>query len=557
MKHPMCLLSAAVSMSLLATSTNATEHDNLSQVTIIPNHNATMIRNFNPYVPARMHTARDFIYEPLVVFNELHGNKPEFRLATNYQFSDDLLTLIFDLRKGVTWSDGQPFTAEDVVFSFKMLEKNPAMDDRGIQALIEKIEKVGDHQIKFTLKEINTNAAYEVAQVPVVAKHVWEDIENVTSFMNENPVGTGPFTEIATFTPQLFVQCRNPKYWDNDNLEVDCLRVPQFNHNDQVMTALIHSNVDWAGSFIPDIETTFMSASEHHGYWYPAAGTQAFMFNFEHSDPIKREVLNDVAFRRAFSMALDRQSIIDIAHYGSGTVNDFASGLGYAFESWSDSNTHDQYKPFMTYNPEESIAVLKRAGFRDINNDGFVETPSGQSFALDIQSPNGWTDFNNTVSLAVEQLHKVGINAVPRTPDFAVYNQSMQNAEYDVAYTNYFHGPTPHTYWNSGFHSKMQERGGMPRFAMHHWNDEQIDKLLDTFFQTPVQTEQMKIANQIQGILAENQVTVPVMSGSNFYQYNTKNFTGWWTKENPKGRPMIWEGTPERLLHVLDLSPRS
>lgn len=56
---------------------------------------------------------------------------------------------------------------------------------------------------------------------------------------------------------------------------------------------------------------------------------------------------------------------------------------------------------------------------------------------------------------------------------------------------------------------------------------------------------------------ADSQVTVPVLSGPNFYQYNTKRFTGWWTKDNPKGRPMIWEGTPERLLHVLDLKPRS
>ena len=109
-------------------------------------------------------------------------------------------------------------------------------------------------------------------------------------------------------------------------------------------------------------------------------------------------------------MALDRQTIIDIAFYGGGTVNDFASGLGYAFESWSDESIHNKYKAYNTYNVKGSKDLLAQAGFKDINQDGFVETPSGQAFELLIQSPNGWTDFNNTVQLAVEQLAEVGIS---------------------------------------------------------------------------------------------------------------------------------------------------
>nr|WP_086937485.1 ABC transporter substrate-binding protein [Thaumasiovibrio occultus] len=554
MKIRLSLLTMAICSSMAA---NAKSVDDMSQLTVIPNHNSSLIKNFNPYVPARMHTARDFIYEPMVIFNELKGNTPEFRLATNYAFSDDLMSITFDLRDGVKWSDGETFSADDVVFSFDLIKEHSGLDDRGIHALIESVEKVDDLTVKFTLKEVNTNAAYEISLVPVVAEHVWAKVEDPMHFMNEEPVGTGAFTEFPVFTPQLFLQCRNPNYWDAAELDIDCLRVPQYNHNDQVMASLIHSEVDWGGSFIPDIDTTYVAASEHHGYWYPAAGTQAFMFNFTHSDPVKQEVLSNIDFRRAFSMALDRQTIIDIAHYGSGTINDFASGLGYAFEAWSDETVHNEFKPFMTFNLEGSKALLAEAGFKDVDGDGFVESPSGKPFSLQIQSPNGWTDFNNSVMLAVEQLEAAGIKAEPRTPDFAVYNQSMQNAEYDVAYTNYFHGPTPHTYWNSAYHSKLQAEGGLPRFAMHFWTNAELDALLDSFFRTDKQAEQVKIAHQIQRIIASNQVTVPVMSGSNFYQYNTKDFTGWWTAENPKGRPMIWEGTPERILHVLDLSPRS
>ncbi len=69
-------------------------------------------------------------------------------------------------------------------------------------------------------------------------------------------------------------------------------------------------------------------------------------------------------------MALDRQTIIDIAFYGGGTVNDFASGLGYAFEAWSDEATHNKYKGYNTYNVEGAKKLLAKAGFKDVNKDG-------------------------------------------------------------------------------------------------------------------------------------------------------------------------------------------
>ncbi|BCL68666.1 putative ABC-type dipeptide transport system,periplasmic component [Vibrio nigripulchritudo MADA3029] len=527
-----------------------------SELTIHPKEFTTFVRNFNPFLGAtHLHTTWDFLYEPLVVFNEMHGNTPVMRLASDYKMSDDLMSVTFDIRKGVKWSDGEKFTADDVVFSFDLVKNTPALDQHGTNNWVANVEKIDEYKVRFRLTEANSNVPYEIAKVSIVPEHVWSKVEDPTTFMNENPVGSGPFTEIATFTPQLYVQCRNPNYWDNDNLDVDCLRVPQIANNDQFLGKVVNSEMDWTSSFIPDIDRTYAAASPKHHYWYPPAGTQAFVVNFKHPDAAKNEALNNVDFRRAFSMALDRQTIIDIAFYGGGTVNDFASGLGYAFEAWSDEKTHNKYKGYNTYNVEGAKELLKKAGFKDVNKDGFVDTPSGKSFELLIQSPNGWTDFNNTVQLAVEQLEEVGIKARARTPDFSVYNQAMLEGTYDVAYTNYFHGADPYTYWNSAYNSNLQDGAGMPRFAMHFFKDSKLDSLLDSFYKTADKNEQLEIAHGIQQIIASNQVTVPVMSGAYMYQYNTTRFAGWWSEKNPKGRPNIWSGIPERLLHVLDLKP--
>ncbi|MGL4268719.1 MAG: ABC transporter substrate-binding protein, partial [Plesiomonas sp.] len=334
-------------------------------VTIVPDFFTAFVRNFNPYLNTALRTTTDFIYEPLVVFNEMKGNEPVFRLATGFSMAPDLKSITFDIRDGVKWSDGQPFTADDVVFSFEMVKKHPELDTVGIYKWISKAEKVGPNKVKFDLVEVNTAVANEIVKVPVVAKHVWEKVKDPVTFTNENPVGTGPYTQIETFTPQLYVQCENPNYWQKDQVKVDCLRMPQIANNDQLLAKIVNSELDWTSSFIPDIDRTYAAASPNHKYWYTPAGTTAFVLNYTSPNAAVNEAINNLDFRRAFSMALDRQAIIDIAAYGNGVVNDYASGIGAAFKNWASEDTHNKYKPFMTHDVKGAKELLAKAGFKD------------------------------------------------------------------------------------------------------------------------------------------------------------------------------------------------
>lgn len=525
-----------------------------SELTIVPDFYPTLIRNFNPFLMTTLKTTTDFIYEPLVVFNEMKGNDPVFRLATGFELAKDLKSVTFDIREGVLWSDGEKYTADDVVYSIDLVLKNPALDQTGAAKVVKSVKKINDYKVEFQLMEANSNAPYDIVKIPVVAEHIWSKVKTPTSFMNENPVGTGPFAVIDTFTPTLYIQCTSDTYWDADNLNVDCIRMPQIANNDQFLNKAINSEIDWSSTFIPDIDKTYASKNPNHKYWMTPAGNQGFILNFKNKDAAKAEALTNVDFRRAFSMAIDRETIIDIAFYGAGIQNDFASGLGYGFESWSDEVVHNKYKKFNTYNVEGAKALLAKAGFKDINNDGFVETPSGKSFVLEIQSPNGWSDFNNTVQLAVEQLEEIGVEAKARMPDYTIYSQSMKDANYDVAFSNYYRGSDPHTYWDTSYNSKFQTPASA-HYAMHHYKNEKIDSLLASFYKTADKAEQLNISHQIQAIIAADQVTIPVMSGLYNFQYNTARFSGWWNEKNPVGRPLIWAGVPERLLQVLDLKP--
>src|SRR4029079_5143670 len=104
-------------------------------LTISSEQTTTYVRHFNPFTlpSAAVHTPstrpgpgpteRDHFSEPLAIFNRLAGAKWEYRLAESFELADDLKSITFVLRDGLKWSDGQPLTADDVIFTYDYLKK--------------------------------------------------------------------------------------------------------------------------------------------------------------------------------------------------------------------------------------------------------------------------------------------------------------------------------------------------------------------------------------------------------------------------------------------------
>ncbi|MDF2797640.1 MAG: transporter substrate-binding protein, partial [Devosia sp.] len=228
-------LLAATSAAILAMAAPASAQVVL---TVSSEQTTTWVRNFNPFnqTSARA-TTKDFIYEPLAIFNRLK-NQTEFRLAESFELADDLRSITFVLREGLKWSDGEPLTADDVVFTYGYLKQFPALDFNSVSALLESVEKVDERTVRFNLLQPNSLVANTIVAMPIVPEHVWAEVTDPVTFTNETPVGSGPLTEISRFTPQVYEQCRNPNYWDAENLKVDCIRLPQLADNPQVLAAL-------------------------------------------------------------------------------------------------------------------------------------------------------------------------------------------------------------------------------------------------------------------------------------------------------------------------------
>ncbi|WP_342242548.1 ABC transporter substrate-binding protein [Ensifer sp. OTU672] len=514
----------------------------------------TWVRNFNPFnqTSARQSTL-DFIYEPLVVFNRFDGNKPVFRLAESFKLSDDLKSIEFKLRPNLKWSDGKPLTATDVKFTYDYLKKFPALDFVSIWTFITGVEAVDAETVRFTLANPSSLAAEQLAQLPIVPEHVWKDIAEPVTYANEAPVGSGPLTEIPRFTGQTYDQCRNPHYWDAATLKVDCVRFPQLADNNQILTATASGTLDWGVSFIPDIENVYVAKDpEHFHFWYSPSSMVAFLFNQETANENNRKAFNNVKFRRAASMALDRGTMVDVAGYGYPTLNEDPAGMGELYKSWADPSVAADFGKYGKYDADAAKALLDEAGYADKDGDGFRDNPDGSKISFSIIVPSSWTDWIDTVTIAVEGLQAVGLDAKIETPEEAVWTGNLINGTFDAAINSLPASASPYYPYKRAFSASDK---GKTRFTSQRWFNPDVEALLTEFTQTADPAKQKEAMNKAQRIVAENMPMIPVFNNPNWYQYNTKRFKGWATAENPFVNPSITRNNPARLLHLLALEP--
>lgn len=544
-------LIAAVSVATLAMAVPASAQNVL---TLSSEQTTTFVRNFNPFgQTSARYTTLDFMYEPLVVFNRLKGNEPNFRLAESYELADDLKSITFVLRDGLKWSDGEALTADDVVFTYDYIKKFPALDFISVSAQLASVEKVDDRTVKFNLNEPNSLIANTIVGMPIVPEHIWADIADPVTFANENPVGSGPMTEITRFTPQVYEQCRNPNYWDAENLAVDCLRMPQLADNPQVLAALADGTLDWATSFIPDIDNTFVAKDpEHHKYWFTPSSLVSFQVSQITPDENNRKAFTDVNFRRALSMLIDRQTIVDIAGYGYPLVNEDPASLGELYKAFANPAVETEFGQYGKFDLEAAVALLDESGYVDADSDGFRDNPDGTPIAIDIMVPNGWTDWIDAVQISIESLTEAGLNVKMSTPEAAVWTQNLIDGTYSMTLNALASAANPYFPYIRSFNPGDF---GKSRFTAPHWENAEVMTLLDQYTQSKDPAEQKSLMDQLQLIVAEAMPIIPVYNSPSFYEYNTSRFTGWADAENPKYSPVVSNANPARLLQLLDLDP--
>ncbi len=490
------------------------------------------VRNFNPLTTAtaaRWPTLAG-IYEPLFVFNSVRTEYVPW-LATEREWREEKLLLRVKLRPNVLWSDGATYSATDVAFTFNLLKEHPGLDRRGVWGFLESVSVVDSHTVDFRFARVFIPGFDEIAAQQIVPEHIWKDVADPVIFANENPVATGPFTEVRVFRSQVFELGKNPNYWQEGLPKFEAIRCPAYPSNDRANLALAFDEVDWAGNFIPAVERVFVGrAPESHGYWFPLTGSSIFLYA-----NTTRKPFDDIRVRKALSMAIDRELLVDVALYRYSRPAD-ATGLSDGYAAWRNDSIAAS-GDWVNFDVEAANALLDAAGYvRD--EKGMRVGADGKPWKYDILTVSGWSDWVRASQVIARGLSELGIDASVRTADFSAWFQRVQNGEFDLSMGWSFEGPTPYLFYRWLMSTDtVKPIGEAAPGNWHRYGSPRADAALLAFEKEADPELQRALSDELQRTFVEEAPAIPLYPNPSWAEYNTSRFRGFPSKASPYADP--------------------
>jgi peptide/nickel transport system substrate-binding protein len=478
--------------------------------------------NYNPFSPNTL--VGGYIYEPLMALNTF-ACEYEPWLATAFEWKD-AQNLQFTIREGVKWSDGQPFTPDDVVFTMDMLKEHTALDARGMWQVLETVTAEGNN-VLFKFKEPAVSYFERTATHIVVPKHIWEKEADPVTFVNENPVATGPFLPEAFNQRQLTLK-RNESYWQADKVRVNKLVFTKAEGGNQVENLkLARGEYDMNAMFIPNIEQAYVSQDpKNNHYWFPAGGAIGLGMN------LTKAPFNDLEFRRAMAYAINRDEIITKAQFGYVKK---ASQTGLVLPNqtaWLPSDIADEgYFPF---DQAKATQILEAAGYKK-GSDGKFMNKDGQPMELTFLVQSGWTDWMQAAQIIQSNLNAMGITLDVQTPTPEIVDAQRAAGEYDMLFV--VHGGACSMYDNYYYH--LDSESPPTSNYIFHKNPE-VDELINQLRSAVEEDKQKELVGKLAKYSFEQFPTVPLWYGANWFQYSTRKADGWPNADNPYAKPGDW-----------------
>ncbi|HZR41732.1 MAG TPA: ABC transporter substrate-binding protein [Ktedonobacteraceae bacterium] len=507
--------------------------------------------NFNPLAPqGTLRGTKGMIYETLLFFNVENGDIKPW-LATSYHWSIDVTTLALTLRQGVTWSDGQPFTSNDVVFTLNLLHQYPALAGSSLWNAIQSVTNPDAHTVIVKFKYPSVPLLWQLGgQMYILPEHIWKDVKDPVTEVNANPVGTGPFmTNPQLFDSELYVLKRNPHYWQPGKPYVDELRYPAYTSNISADLLLAQGSTDWTGLFVSNVQNTFVKTdSAHNHYWFPPSNVVMLYMN------LTKYPFTLPAVRQAINVAIDREKLNMVAESG---YEPPAHPTGLILPTNQNFLVPD-YKD-MAYtkkNVAQANTLLTSAGFMK-GMDGIYQDKTGTRLAFNIDVVSGWTDWEKSCQLIADALKDAGIAATVTPLSYSDYMSALAMGNFDTAISSSTitttTGPTPYYLYDTLLNSSNTAPiGKLANGNWERWSDPATDQLLAQYARTTDLTMQRQALYGLQRIMVQQVPAIPLVYGATWYEYSTSRFVGWPDEKNPYAMPAPYSD-PDSEIVVLNL----
>lgn len=521
---------------------------------------------WNPYaIGANHQLGSNIIYEPLAFYSAF-ADEEILWLAEGYEYNDDFTELTIYTRQGVTWSDGVPFSAEDVAYTLNTLKELGPEVRWGVdvQQFVEEAEVIDENTVLVRLAVPAPRFFYFMAYkfdigVYMVPKHIFEgrDWTTFTAFDVDQgwPVTTGPFTVVAA-SPEQKIYDRRDSWWA---AEQGLAPMPQIERivrlpapaEQQQAQAFITNEIDAGSTLQPTTFATIFAGNENiithsgrespYGYldWWPIS-----MYVNTSVPPFDNP---DV--RWALSLYIDRDQVVEFGWSGANTVSRLPMPPYPPLMRYFDAVEHllEEYNT-SEFNPEKADALLEGAGYTK-GSDGYWVDADGVRMSFEALIPQFLSGMGLTV---VEQLRNAGVELTPATPPDIT--DRFTRGDYQIMF--YGHGGSVRDpYFTMRlYQGASQAVPGQHLVNFSKWTNEDYDNIVDEVFITDMEDYDRleELFVQAMEIWLPELPDIPLTELYHRIGYNTTYWTNWPTDDNPYVNGASWHLTHLMVLWNLE-----
>jgi peptide/nickel transport system substrate-binding protein len=362
---------------------------------------------FNQFVSTDYETSqvlRFMLFMPLVRLDDELNYAPY--MADSMWMPEDGSSISFRVREGLTWHDGTPVTADDIVWSGEMY-MNPDLAFANLQyfQFVDRIEKVDDRTVTFRFTEPHSDAPMDFVEWEPMPKHLLEDVPAAqmrSAPFNRQPVGNGPFRFVSWSPNQQVVFEANPDFvLGRPHLDRVVFRI--IPEQTTELTELLTGGIDLMRAVQPAEAARVENSDAARLITYPSRSYTYLTWNT--TNPL----FADPAVRRALTMGIDRQQIVDALLYGYGEI---ATVDVMPFQ-WEFTRELEPWP----YDPERARRLLADAGWSDSDQDGILDK-GGRPFRFTLETNQGNDLREDIIVIVQSDLKKIGVDVQPRLAEW-------------------------------------------------------------------------------------------------------------------------------------------
>ncbi len=409
------------------------------------------------------------------------------RLAQSYEFSEDRLALTFHLRDGMEWSDGAPMTAEDVRFTWQaQTHPDVGWDLAYTKTRIHNVEVIDPLTVRFHFTEAYATQMLDANNGVILPKHAWgqlpfEQWAKNLNWFQQRIVVSGPYT-LTTWDPgQRIVLDRNPRYFEAGLPKIDRVIIQITPDQDSQMAMIRAGQAQIVEAIHPSQAQGVIDNQDLELLSYDFRQFVFLCWN------TRLELFADAEVRRALTLGIDRQRIVDSVYRGYAKV----AYSPYPSFSWV---SNKNLQP-LAYNPAEARRILAAKGWVDNDGDGILER-QGKPFSFSILTGTGNQIRIDMLVLIQENLRRIGIDAKPRVVE--------ANSQIDMQNKGEFEAVISGLGIDTSFDvSYLFQTGGLYNWA--GYSDAEADRLQDEIASTIEPITAKPLYDRLQELLQRDQ----------------------------------------------------